>query len=83
MASSNNGHRRPILDRDTLFPGSVAIAFGISAFYLGGKIQGVEGRLQSIEDTLVDVADRNVSRQEFEVYKARLQAANPSLVVPE
>lgn len=77
-----NEDRRPILDKDALLPISLIAAPLIFAFWLGSRLNALDSRLVSIEQTLEEVGGRKVSIEDFRVWRADFARQNPALDIP-
>lgn len=81
--TSNGNGNRAVFDRRSLIDVSLAIALVVSAFHVGQKMEEIEGSLRSLDDTLTRTTQNALTRQEFELWKARLRAINPETEVPD
>jgi hypothetical protein len=46
-------------------------------------MEEIEGSLKSLDQTLTRTTQNSLTRQEFELWKARLRADNPGTEVPD
>ena len=83
MAPPTSNGGRAVFDRRSLIDVSLALALVISAFHVGQKMEEIEGSLKSLDRTLTQTTLNAATKQEFELFKVRLKAENPDLVVPE
>lgn len=83
MAAPTEKDPRPVIDRRALIDLSLAVSLIVSAFYVGRKMEQIEGSLRSLDKTLTQEMQSAATKQELELFKVRLQAANPTLVIPK
>lgn len=74
--------RRSILDKDALLPISLIAAPLAFSFWLGSRLNALDSRLASIEQTLEEVGGRKVSIEDFRVWRADFARQNPTLDIP-
>ena len=74
--------RRPILDKDALLPINLIVAPLAFSFWMGSRLNALDSRLASIEQTLEEVGGRKVSIEDFRVWRADFARQNPSLDIP-